>query len=267
LTSRTPAIARWGSVVLLVALWEAVGQIGWIHPLFFSYPSKIVSGIYGVILSGELTKNVLVSAYEFGFGFSLALLTAIPLGLGMGRSRMLEYVFDPYISFFQAMPRVAILPLLILMFGVGYASKIVLVYIGSFFPLVINTWMGAKGVDKSLIEAGKSFGYNDRTLFYKVVLPSTLSYIIAGIRIGLATGLIMVVVGEFWASTAGLGYMISLAAGHYDTPVLLGGVLILATIGLIMTEALKRLEIHLAPWRFTETRSYGHIFSKTSAGR
>ena len=165
----------------------------------------------------------------------------------MGRLRIIEYVVDPFVTFLYATPKVAILPLLVVMFGIGFLPKVILAFLGVFFPLLINSLAGAKNVDPLLIEVSSSFNISKIGLWTKVVLPYTLPFIFAGLRLGIGIGLIMVIVGEFWASNAGLGYMIMIASTRYDTSRVLSGVVFLAIGALILTKIVEKVQSRL-PW-------------------
>ena len=239
-----------GSLVAGIAIWESLKPV--INPFFFSVPSEIVRSLYKVAISGELLPNYYVSMAEFTYGYILGVAAAIPLGLVVGRIKLLEDVLDPYIVALYATPKVALAPLFILMFGVGMYSKIVLVILGVFFPVFVNTFYGAKHADKVLVEAAICFGAKKQDMFFKVIMPSALPYIVAGLRLAIGIGLIFVVVGEFTAATEGIGHMIAIAAGQFDTALVLGGVIVLSITGMVLTEALKRLEQRIAPWQTTQ---------------
>ncbi|MDP2601348.1 MAG: ABC transporter permease subunit [Deltaproteobacteria bacterium] len=150
---------------------------------------------------------------------------------------------------FNASPRIVWLPLMILWFGIGIWSKIVIVFAGAVFPLLINTYAGVKNVNRVLVNVVRSFGANEWQLMKVVVLPNSLPYIIAGLRLAIGRAILGVVVGEFFGSSQGLGYMIASAATNYKVDVVFVGVAIFMTLSVILTLAVKQLEARLASWR------------------
>jgi len=179
----------------------------------------------------------------------LSIIVGLPLGLIMGRSSTLEDLLDPYITAANATPRIVVLPLLILWFGSGIWSKILIVFAGALFPLLINTYIGVKNVNRVLVNVVRSFGANEWQLMKIVVLPNSVPYIIAGLRLAIGRAILGVVVGEFFGSSEGLGYMIASAATNYKVDVVFVGVAIFMALSVILTLAVKHLESRLASWR------------------
>ncbi len=245
-------IVRWGVLLGLLAIWELAARLGWIDPLFVSSPVEIVDKLLSMIADGSIWPHLLASAEIAGLGFGLSVLVGVPLGLAMGRSELLRSSLDPFTTALNAAPQVAFLPLLIIWLGIGLASKVALVFLGSVVIMVVNTESGVAQVDKKLIETAHSFMANERQILLKVVLPASLPFIIAGMRLGVGRALVMVVVAEIYASTKGLGYLIFQAGGMYDTAQVFVGVLILAAAGVLLNAALRWLETRLAPWRHAQ---------------
>jgi len=169
---------------------------------------------------------------------------------------MLDALLDPYVTAFNATPRVIWLPLLILWFGIGIWSKIVIVFAGAVFPLLINTYVGVKNVNRVLVNVVRSFGANEWQVMKIVVLPNSLPYIIAGLRLAIGRAILGVVVGEFFGSSQGLGFMIASAASNYKVDVVFVGVAIFMGLSLILTMSVKGLESRLATWRPETTKSF-----------
>jgi ABC-type nitrate/sulfonate/bicarbonate transport system permease component len=241
-----------GFILLLLVLWESV-PLWYTLPkgmaLFFTTPSKIAVAFYELFRNGEIEKHFYVSAIAFLAGFGLSVVVGLPLGLLMGRSRTLEDLLDPYITAANATPRIVFLPLLILWFGIGIWSKILIVFAGAVFPLLINTYVGVKNVNRVLVNVVRSFGANEWQLMKIVVLPNSVPYIIAGLRLAIGRAILGVVVGEFFGSSQGLGYMIASAATNYKVDVVFVGVGIFMALSVILTLAVKQLESRLASWR------------------
>jgi ABC-type nitrate/sulfonate/bicarbonate transport system permease component len=241
-----------GFIVVLLAVWESI-PLWYTLPkgmaLFFTTPSKIAVAFYELLLNGELEKHFYVSAIAFLAGLGLSIVVGLPVGLIMGRSATLEDLLDPYVTAANATPRIVFLPLLILWFGIGIWSKILIVFAGAVFPLLINTYVGVKNVNRVLVNVVRSFGANEWQLMKIVVLPNSVPYIIAGLRLAIGRAILGVVVGEFFGSSQGLGYMIASAATNYKVDVVFVGVAIFMTLSVILTLAVKQLESRLASWR------------------
>ena len=241
-----------GFIVILLAFWESV-PLWYTLPkgmaLFFTTPSKVAAAFQQLLINGEIEKHFYVSAIAFLAGLGLSIVVGLPLGLLMGRSQTLEALLDPYVTSFNASPRIVWLPLMILWFGIGIWSKIVIVFAGAVFPLLINTYAAVKNVNRVLVNVVRSFGANEWQLMKVVVLPNSLPYIIAGLRLAIGRAILGVVVGEFFGSSQGLGYMIASAATNYKVDVVFVGVTIFMGLSVILTLAVKHLESRLASWR------------------
>ena len=247
-----PYILGIGFIAALLLVWQSI-PLWYTLPrgmaLFFTTPAEVWTAFWRLLSSGELEKHIYVSALAFVVGLGLSIAVGLPLGIVMGRSKTLEAVLDPYVTAFNATPRIVFLPLLILWFGIGIWSKIVVVFAGAVFPLLINTYVGVKNVDRVLVNVVRSFGANEWQLMKVVVVPNSLPYIIAGLRLAIGRAILGVVVGEFFGSSRGLGYMIASAATNYKVDVVFVGVAIFMALSLILTLAVKRVESRLASWR------------------
>jgi NitT/TauT family transport system permease protein len=171
------------------------------------------------------------------------------LGLLLGWYRRLNAMFEPFVTMLNATPRVALLPLIILWLGIGMQSKVAAVFLGAFFPLVVNVMAGVRAVDETLLKCARSFGASDRQIFTTLALPSSVPFIVAAMRLAVGRGLVGVVVGEMLASTAGIGHMMALASATFQTDKMFVGLLLLAGFGYFLTELLKRLEKRYESWR------------------
>lgn len=235
------------TAVALLAAWELYGRLGSINPLFFSYPSHIAQALVDYA-RGPLPTDLAVSSLEFAVGFALASV-AVPLGLVIGTVRRLRLALDPLINGLYATPLLALTPLLVLWFGIGVVSKIAIVALMAFFPLVISTIEGVVTVDTSLLRAARSFGANRWQLHRDVIFPSVLPFVVSGTRLAIGRAIMGVVIGEFIAATAGIGYRIAEAAGVFDTSRLLAAVAILVLAAVLLNLLLKTAETRLARWR------------------
>ena len=236
-------------VSVLLIIWELAPRLGLTDPLFTSSPSLVLAAGTEYVTSPLFLEDVKVSGTEFGVGLGAAILTGIPLGLLMGWYRRVEYTFDYVLSFVYAAPRVALMPLMILWFGIGLSSKIALVYTMALFPVLINTMSGVKTVDDTLLQVARSFNAKDHQIFRTVILPAAVPSIIAGIRLALGLALIGVVVGEFVAASAGVGHRIQEASTFFRTDLVFFGLFVIAGSGVLFTEILRRVESRFDKWR------------------
>jgi NitT/TauT family transport system permease protein len=237
------------AVVAFLILWEWAGTSGAVNPLFSSSPSRIFHAFGGLIANGELGHDIVVSGTEFIYGFALAIVVGIPFGILMGWYRPIEAVLDPFVNFFYATPRVALLPLMIIWLGIGINSKIAIVYLGAIFAILINTITGMKALDASQIKMARSFGASDLQVFKTIALPGSVPFVLGGIRLGLGHALVGIVVGELYAATAGVGYLIAVAGNTFQTDKVFVGIVIIAVGGMFLTALFKRIENHFESWR------------------
>ena len=238
------------AVVAFLVVWEMVGntfQI--INPMFMSAPSLVGKAAYQLFASGEIWNDLRVSGIEFFVGYFLSVIFAIPFGIAVGWYKKMSYVFDPFINAMNATPRVALLPLVIIWLGIGIASKVGIIFLGAVFPILINTRDGVKTTPAHLLRAAKSFGASEWQIFKSVVVPSTVPFILTGLRLGVGRALIGVMVGELYAATAGIGFMITVAGATFQTDKVFVGVLVFAISGMIAMEMLSRLEERFSKWR------------------
>jgi ABC-type nitrate/sulfonate/bicarbonate transport system permease component len=236
------------AVIIILLVWEIFGQLHMIDPFMFSWPSKIMLSMWQFTINGSVFQHLWISLIEIGIGFAAALI-GIPLGLAIGYWRKLDYAFDPIIIALYTTPVVALTPLFILWFGLGLLSKIMMVFTMSIFPILINTTAGVKTTDPSLIKAARSYGASELQMFKEVIFPSSLSYIVTGIRLAIGRAMIAVVVAEMLASTKGIGFAIRHTSELFRTGEYLGYVAVLMILSVLLNQLLKVLERKIAPWR------------------
>jgi ABC-type nitrate/sulfonate/bicarbonate transport system permease component len=238
------------AVILFLSAWELVGNtLGLINPMFMSAPSLIFKAAIQLFASGEIYNDLYVSGLEFGWGYLLSVVVGVPFGIACGWYKKFAYIFDPFINAMNATPRVALLPLVIIWLGIGILSKVGIIFLGAVFPILINARDGVKTTPYNLLTAARSFGASEWQIFKSVVLPSTLPFILTGLRLGVGRALIGVMVGELYAATAGIGFMITVAGATFQTDKVFVGVLIFAISGMIAMELLTRLESRFDKWR------------------
>jgi ABC-type nitrate/sulfonate/bicarbonate transport system permease component len=214
-----------------------------------SAPSLILRTAIELFRSGEIWNDLYVSGVEFFWGFILSVVVGIPFGIAVGWYKRAAYIFDPFVNAMNATPRVALLPLIIIWLGIGILSKVGIIFLGSVFPLMINTRDGVKTTPVNLLNAAKSFGASQWQIFGSVVLPSTLPFILTGLRLAVGRALIGVFVGELYAATAGIGFMVTVAGATFQTDKVFVGILIFIIVGLVGTNALDRVERRFDKWR------------------
>jgi ABC-type nitrate/sulfonate/bicarbonate transport system permease component len=237
------------AVVVFLGLWEWAADTNVINPLFTSSPSRIVKELGNLVSTGQLWPNIWISGQEFLIGFGIAIVVAIPLGILIGWYRPVEAVFSPFVSFLNSVPRIALLPLLIIWVGIGIQLKISVVFLSAVVAILINTIAGIKALDPQLLTMARSFEASDFKIFRRIALPGSVPYILSGIRLGLGHALIGVVVGELYAANSGIGHLISVAGNTFQTDLVFAGVVIIAVFGLIFTWVLTRIERHFQSWR------------------
>jgi NitT/TauT family transport system permease protein len=238
------------SVGIFLIVWELVGNVfQWINPMFMSSPSLIYKAAVQLFVSGEIYHDLYVSGVEFLGGYFLAAAVAIPFGILVGWYKRTSYVFDPFINAMNATPRVALLPLVIIWLGIGILSKVGIIFLGAVFSILINTRDGVKTTPVNLLNAAKSFGASEWLVFKTVVVPSTIPFILTGLRLAVGRALVGVLVGELYAATAGIGFMITVAGATFQTDKVFVGVLIFALSGMIGMELLTKIERKFDKWR------------------
>ena len=238
------------SVALFLATWEMVGGVlQLVNPMFMSAPSLIWKAGVQLFASGEIWNDLRVSGIEFFWGYILSVVVAVPFGIAVGWYKRMSYIFDPFINAMNATPRVALLPLVIIWLGIGILSKVGIIFLGAVFPILINTRDGVKTTPLNLLTAARSFGASEWMIFKTVVLPSTIPFILSGLRLGLGRAIVGVMVGELYAATAGIGFMITVAGATFQTDKVFVGVLVFALTGMIGMELLTRVEKRFSSWR------------------
>jgi len=246
---RENALIGAGAVLVFLAFWEFVVEFGFVNPLFTSSPSRIAVAGYDLVASGTLIADLKVSGLEFFTGYGLAIAVGVPLGVLMGWYGRVNAALDPFVSALYATPRIALLPLVMIWFGIGLMSKIAIVFLGAVFPILVNTITGVRTIDAEFIKVARAFGSSDRQLFVKVALPSSVPLLLTGLRLGLGHGLIGIVVGEMFGATQGLGFLISVAGARFQTDRVMVGIIIIALAGMAMTAILRAIERRFERWR------------------
>lgn len=245
-----PLLVKAVTLVIVLGGWEIAGN--YVNPLFLSSPSAIALAFVDLMRSGELPSAVASSLLSFFLGVSLAIAVGISLGVAMGRIRMAEWVLEPYVNALYSTPSIALIPLFILWFGVGLASKVIIIFTLSVFIVVINTFSGVKNLSQSVIDIGAAFAASERQIFWKVVLPAALPFIMTGLRLAVGRAVLAMIVAEFFTSIVGLGGMIVKYGNFFETAKMFVPIIVVSLLGVAFVELIKYIERKLAPWKETE---------------
>jgi NitT/TauT family transport system permease protein len=259
-----PKIIGFAAVAIFFAAWQG---IGWVRaaspegvvigpfslvpppPLFLPTPFEIVAAFDVYVKDGRIWRDVAVSGQELLTGYLSAAVLGIVLGLLIGWYARLRYALDPFITFLYATPRIVLLPLFIIWFGIGVESKIAVVFLGAIFAVLINTAAGVRNLDTNLIKVARSFGASDFALFRTIALPGSVPFILTGLRLGIGHALTGVVVGELVAAQFGVGQMMAVAGATFQSAKVFMGLFLIAGAGMTMTYTLAWLENRFEAWR------------------
>jgi NitT/TauT family transport system permease protein len=228
--------------MIIIILWEIVVRLGYVEPLFFPPPTLVLTTLIELLKTHEVQPHVFISLRRIFFGFLLGSIPGLILGLIMGWSREVRVFFDPLISATYPIPKIALLPLIMLIFGIGEMSKIVLIAIGCFFLVLINSMAGVMNINKIYFEVAENYGASKYQIFTKIVLKGSLPMIFTGLRLALGLSLILVVAAEMVSANQGLGAMIWLAWETLRTEKLYVGIITIAFLGLLFTSFLKKFK-------------------------
>jgi NitT/TauT family transport system permease protein len=237
------------TVAAFFAAWEAVFLFVPFNPLFISKPSQIAQGFLALIESGQLFRELRVSALPFLYGFTAAVVVGVSLGIVMGWRTRVGHTLDPLMTALYASPLVALAPLVIVFFGVGPGAKAGIIFLLAVFPFVFNAYAGVRAVDALLISVVRSLGGSEKDLYLKVIVPSVLPYIVAGARIAVGRALVGILVGEFFAASEGIGYAIAKFGDMFALDRMFACILVLMVIAVILTEGIRWAERAAFPWR------------------
>lgn len=250
LTGRRGKLVRLASLAVTLGVWEWYGR--GVDPIFMSYPTAIMAAVPDMIRSGELQANFLSSIKSIIVGLGLAMVFGTTIGLLMGRYRFFDQLLDMQINALYATPNVALIPLIILWFGLGMTSKVVIIFLAGFFPIVINTHAGVRNVSRGLVEVAMAEAANQLQIFTKIVIPASLPFIATGIRLAMGRAVVAMVVAEMFTAVGGLGGAIINYGNAFATAKLFVVIIVLALLGVTLTESVRWIERRIAPWKETE---------------
>lgn len=235
--------------VLVLAAWQLAGYLGWIDTFFLPTPLAIFASLWSLIVSGDMTTHLGISIGRAAAGFALGGSLGLILGLLTGFSRKSEIFLDPTVQMLRMIPHLAIAPLIILWFGFGETSKVLIIAKGAFFPLYVNTFLGIRSVDKKLFEVSKVLQYSRFQQIMRLIIPSSLPNILMGLRLSLAVSWLGLVVAELIGSQSGVGFLINLAKQSSLTEQIFVGVLVFAVVGMMVDLFVRSLERRWLKWR------------------
>ena len=247
-------VVRMVSLVLFFAAWQLLAE--YVSPLTFATPGETARRFYELCfgLPGtppEMSNAVVNTMQSIAVGFAFAVVTAIPVGLLMGTSRVAEYSLDPYVNLIYATPIIVIVPIVGVVLGSTLEATYVIVFLASFFPILINVTAGVKNVGRDMLETSRSFGMKGSALWRSVILPSSLPYTMAGLRIGVGHAVVGAILAELFLYGFGLGGMIYDYAGIFDTGAIIAAVVVVMLIGVGLTEGVKYFEKRVSGWSLT----------------
>jgi NitT/TauT family transport system permease protein len=237
------------SPVVLLIIWQILAETGVIDERFFPAPSKVFGTFIALVNDGSLWDNTWATLQRLFWGTLAGGIPALLLGVAIGLSRPLRAVFDPLIAATYPVPKSAIFPLLLLICGLGEASKIVMVAIGVFFPVLINTATGVLEINKIYLDVGRNFRASRWQVFRTIALPGAVPHIMSGIKLGIGLGLMLIAIAEMIGSKSGLGYMIWNAWELLSVEQMYVGLLVIAALGYLISVLLTELERKLIPWK------------------
>lgn len=232
----------------ILLIWEILGRLGFLNSLFFPVPSLIFQEFITMLLEGEIQSNLSITLFRVFIGFLLGTLTGILVGMIMGASEKVRLLLDPVVAATYPIPKLAIFPLLMVIFGIGEFSKIMAIALGCFFLALINAMAGVRNINKVYFDVAKNYGASKKQMFLKVMLPASLPMIFTGIRLALGMSLLVVVGLEFVSANKGIGAMIWYAWETFEIEQLYVGIFICAILGILFTVILKKVEEYVVPW-------------------
>lgn len=236
-------------IIIFIGLWEYAARKRLYNPLFTSYPSEIILDLKEFYLSGDLVKHTSVTLKEAFYGLLYGTFFGILVGLILGQIKFLGEILVPIISAIHGVPQLTLAPVYILWFGLGLTSKIFLSSLMVFFNVFFATYSGVNNIEEKLIEASELLGANKLETLFLVILPSSLPWILSGVRIGVGSCLVGAIIGEYIGASAGFGWMISYATSFFNIARVMSCIFILLLVGIVLNFLLDRMEKYLLRWR------------------
>ena len=237
------------SPIIMLLLWEFLSRTAIINPIFFPAPSLILETLFNMGATGELLEHIQISLYRILAGFLLGVIPAIALGLFIGMYSPIRHFFQPLIMALMPIPTLAMLPIILIIFGIGEFSKIVTIAISVFFPVVINTAAGVMNIDKIYTDVAKNYGAKPKGFFFKIAFPGSLPVMLEGIQMGQAIALLTIVAAEMIGATSGIGYVIWMNYKAFLLPQMFVGLVLISFFGYLFSLIIRGLQSKLVPWK------------------
>ncbi|WP_373889929.1 ABC transporter permease [Neobacillus cucumis] len=236
-------------ILFLLILWEIAPRKGLVDPTFFPPFSKVAESWWGLVISGDLYAHFQASILRSLFGFGLAILVSIPLGLIIGWYPLASELLNPVLEVFRNTAALALLPVFILLLGIGETSKVSIVFFACTFPILLNTINAVRNVDSLLIKAAKSMALPSYKLFYKVILPASIPTIFTGIRMAGSSSILVLIAAEMVGAKEGLGYLINYSQQNFQIPQMYAGIITISLLGVAINYLLVSLEKKFSSWK------------------
>jgi ABC-type nitrate/sulfonate/bicarbonate transport system permease component len=238
------------SVIIFLAAWELLVRWRGIAPIFLPAPSSIAGFLWRMIADGTMEYHLAVTLLRIFTGFLVAAVTGIALGLLMGMSRIVSRVADIWIAALYPLPKISLIPLLIIWLGTGEAYRIVISAVTAFFPIVISTYSGIRQADRGLIKAARDLGANGRQIQFKVVIPAAMPSILSGLQLGMGVTIILIVAAEMigGSSRSGMGYLLISSGQVMETEKVFASLVVLAIMGAVVMKLQQWIDRRVAPW-------------------
>ncbi|MDT4986618.1 MAG: NitT/TauT family transport system permease protein [Micromonosporaceae bacterium] len=243
------AVGRGAAIVALLAVWETVPRLNLVDPTFLPPLSRVLRAWWTLAATGQLSRHVEASLVRSLSGFGLAIAVAVPLGLLIGWYKPVAILLNPLLELFRNTAALALLPVFVLILGLGETSKIAIILYGCVWPILLNTISGVRTVDPMLVKAARSLGLSPLRLFGKVVLPAAVPTIFTGVRLAGAYSILILIAAELVGAKAGLGYLITYAQFNFDVPDMYAAIITVSAIGLVINQLLVALERRFSTWR------------------
>lgn len=247
-SGRLPAVPTAVALIVAVWLWQIAADRALAPAYVLPAPGKVLTAWVQLLLNGALLRHVGATLSEALLGFGIAFVIGVGIGYPLARSETLSRIFSPFIATTQAMPMIALAPLLVMWFGLGLSSKVIICALIVFFPILVNTMVGLRSIDRELLDAARSLGAGTAQTLWYVEIPLALRPLLAGIRMGLTLAMTGAIVGEFVASNAGLGFLMILSRTNFDAPMVFAASLTMAAISTVLYKLIGWLEFVLIDW-------------------
>lgn len=244
-----PRVLGWGSVVLALAFWEIAARVTGVNSLYLPRPTQIVVALVTMFATGGLFVDLVMTLYRIFAGFAIALVVGVLLGVWISTSWRVRAIADMWIAALYPLPKVTLIPLLIIWLGTGGPFMLTISTLGAIFPILINTVLGVRQCDPGLVLAARDLGATPQQIVRKVLIPSAIPSIFAGVRLGLGVSIILVVAAEMVVGKVGLGARLYLAGQILETEQVFAVLIVLAALGIAVTKIQDFIDIKLGRWR------------------